>query len=46
MVAAGRIEMETVTEILEYWDYEKDLPLPHGRLRQLFKEYFGEDCPI
>ena len=46
MVTAGRIEMETVTEILEYWDYEKDLPLPQGRLRQLFKEYFGADCPI
>jgi hypothetical protein len=46
MVNAGRIEMETVTEILEYWDYENDLPMPLGKLRQLFKEYFSEDCPI
>lgn len=46
MVNAGRIEMETVTEILEYWDYENDLPMPPGRLRQLFQEYFGVECPI
>jgi hypothetical protein len=46
MATAGRIDMEKVTEILEYWDYEKDLPMPPGKLRRVFKEYFGEDCPI
>jgi hypothetical protein len=46
MVIAGRIEMATVTEILEYWDYEKDLPMSPQMLRKLFKEYYGEDCPI
>lgn len=46
MVISGRIEMETVNEILEYWDYEKDLPMSPGKLRQLFKEYFDADCPI
>lgn len=46
MVIAGRIEMDTVTEILEYWEYENDLPMPRGRLRQVFREYFGADCPI
>lgn len=46
MATAGRIDMDKVAEILEYWDYEKDLPMPPNKLRQLFKEYFGEDCPI
>jgi hypothetical protein len=46
MVMAGRVDMDKVTEILEYWDYEKDLPMQPGRLRQLFREYFGSDCPI
>ncbi|MBE7503488.1 MAG: hypothetical protein HS113_25010 [Verrucomicrobiales bacterium] len=43
---AGRIDMEKVTEILEYWDYENDLPMPRGRLRQVFRKHFGADCPI
>jgi hypothetical protein len=46
MVTAGCIDMDKVREILEYWEYEKDLPMPPGKLRQLFKEYFGADCPI
>ncbi len=46
MVISGRIEMDTVNEIVEYWNYEKDLPMAHGKLRQLFKEYFNADCPI
>jgi hypothetical protein len=46
MVNSGRIEMEAVNEILEYWEYEKDLPMPVGKLRQLFEEYFNADCPI
>jgi predicted solute-binding protein len=46
MVTAGRIDMEKVAEILEYWDYEQDLPMPLGKLRQVFREYFGVDCPL
>jgi len=46
MVIAKRIEMETVNGILEYWEYENDLPMGLGKLRQLFKEYFNADCPI
>jgi hypothetical protein len=46
MVISGRIKMENVTEILEYWDYEKDLPMSHDKLKRLFKEYFNADCPI
>jgi hypothetical protein len=46
MVISGRIKMEIVNQILEYWDYEKDLPMPAVKLRQLFKEYFNTDCPI
>lgn len=46
MVTAGRIDMEKVTEILEYLDYENDLPMSKDKLRRVFQEYFGEDCPI
>lgn len=46
METAGRIDMETVTQIVEYWEYDKDLPMALPRLRKLFKEYFGSDCPI
>ena len=28
------------------WNYEKNLRMAHGKLRQLFKEYFNADCPI
>ena len=46
MVTAGRTDMDKVVEIFEYWEYEKDLPMPLNKLRQLYKEYFGVDCPI
>jgi len=46
MVTAGRIDMDKVTQILEYWDHENDLPMPRGRLREVFREYFGVACPI
>jgi hypothetical protein len=46
METVGRINMAKVVEILEYWQYENDLPAPLHRLRLLFKEYFGQDCPI
>ena len=46
MVIAGRIDMEAVNEILEYWEYEHDLPMGLAKLRQVFKEYFDTDCPI
>jgi hypothetical protein len=43
---AGRIDDEKVVEILEYLEFERDLPMPIDRLRRVFKEYFGTDCPI
>jgi hypothetical protein len=46
MENAGRIDREKVAEILEYWDYENDLPMPKARLREVFREYFGWDCPL
>lgn len=46
MVTAGRIDLEKVAEILEYLDYENDLPMPKDKLRKVFNDYFGEDCPI
>jgi hypothetical protein len=46
MATGGRIDMEKVTEILEYLDYENDLPMSKDKLRREFKEYFGEHCPI
>lgn len=46
METAGRIDFEMVTQIIEYWEYENDLPMPLNRLRKLFTEYFGSDCPI
>jgi hypothetical protein len=46
MVASGRIDMDTIKEIFEYWEYEKDLPVGIAKLRQLFKEHFNTDCPI
>lgn len=46
MLTARRIGMDKVVEILEYWDYEKDLPMPKEKLRKEFLEYFGTDCPI
>jgi len=46
MVTAGRIDHDKVVEIIEYWDYEKELPMARARLRQVFQDYFGTDCPI
>jgi hypothetical protein len=46
MCSTGRIDDEQVAEVLEYLQYEKDLPMPLDRLRKVFKEYFGKDCPI
>ncbi len=46
MESAGRIDHEKVAEILEYWDYENDLPMPKARLREAFRQYFGRDCPL
>jgi hypothetical protein len=46
MVSTHRIDMEKVEEILEYLEYENDLPMHPAKLRVVFKEYFGTDCPI
>lgn len=46
MLTAERIDMDKVQQILEYWVYENDLPMPKEKLRKVFVEYFGMDCPI
>ena len=47
MVSAGRIDMDKVTEILEFLDYDHDLPMSKDALRREFKNHFGAiPCPI
>ena len=46
MLTGGRIDMEKVAEILEYLDYENDLPMPKEKLRHEFRNCFGADCPL
>lgn len=46
LVTGGRIDMAKVAEILEYLDYEQDLPMPIDKLRRVFREYFGSTCPL
>ncbi len=46
MVTASHIDMEKVTEILEYLGDQNDLPMPKDRLRREFREYFRVNCPI
>jgi len=47
MVNNGRIGLDTVTEIFQYWDYENDLPMPKDKIRKVFKTYFGSaECPF
>jgi hypothetical protein len=46
MHSSGKIDDAKVKEILEYLQCENDLPAPLTRLREVFKEYFGTDCPI
>jgi len=43
---SGHVDDAKVKEILEYWNYENDLPLPLSKFRDVFKTYFGTDCPI
>ena len=46
MVTTNHIDMDKVTEILEYLHHEHDLSMPKDRLRREFREYFGVNCPI
>ena len=46
MFTSSRIGMEEVTQVLEYWSYENDLPQPRAKFRQACTEYFGTACPI
>jgi hypothetical protein len=46
MCSSGRIDDAKVREIFEFLEYEHDLPMPISRLREVFREYFGSDCPI
>jgi len=43
MVTAKRIDMDKVSELLEYLAHENDLPMSRRVLRRVFKGYFG--CP-
>lgn len=46
MVVGGRIDLAQVAEILEYWEYENDLPAAKPALRAEYRKYFGGVCPI
>lgn len=46
MCSSGRIDDAKVQEIFQFLKYEHDLPMPISRLREVFREYFGSDCPI
>lgn len=46
MRMTDRISSEMVVQVMEYWSYQNDLPMELGRLRVVYREYFGEDCPI
>lgn len=45
MFTAGRIDSAAIKNLLEYLDYDNDLPMPINKLRRLFRYYFGTDCP-
>jgi hypothetical protein len=44
MLDAGHIHMVMVRRVVEQWIYDGDLPAK--KLRQPYKEFFGEDPPI
>lgn len=46
MVTEQRIEEAKVDELLEYLDYENDLPMSKTELRKLYADYFGRICPL
>ena len=46
LCSAGRIDDDMVAQVFEYLKFENDLPMPMDRLRRVFREYFGTDCPI
>ena len=46
MLDAGRIGQDTVAEVLQYLEHERDLPMPRKKLQSAYEETFGEDCPI
>jgi hypothetical protein len=46
MRSAGRIDDDMVVQVFENLEFEHDLPMPIDRLRKLFREYFGTNCPI
>lgn len=46
MVDCKRIDMEKVTEVLQYWDHENDLPMGRQSLRECYRQLFGNECPI
>jgi predicted nuclease of predicted toxin-antitoxin system len=43
MLDAGHITMKKVRQVVQQWVYDEDLPAK--KLRQPYKEFFGEDPP-
>jgi hypothetical protein len=46
MHSSGKINDAKVEKIVKHWHQQKDLPMSLERVREVFKEYFGKDCPI
>ncbi len=46
MLDCNRVNLEKVQEIVEYWDYQNDLPRKKTDLREQYKALFGQNCPI
>jgi hypothetical protein len=46
MVDNGRIDSGKVTEVLEYWQEDVDLPAPIEKLRKEYLQLFDMACPI
>jgi len=45
MLDRGFIDMGQVHQVVEYWDFDHDLPAPPAIFRPEFKRIFGEDMP-
>jgi hypothetical protein len=46
MLTTKRIDLAMVTQIVEYWQAENDLPMAIDPLRKIFQEFFGSKCPV
>lgn len=46
MLDHGRITSEKLIQIVDFWDYQNDLPCSKHALRKEFRALFGFDCPV